>query len=202
MKKLLISIVSILALGGILHAADKATVQPITSYAGKNVAVDVQRVYQGYGLAQESEKKMKKLEQDAEAELKKMAEEINNLGKQYNDLKAKLEDEDTPLKSNAKDKMEKDKNDLEKKIRSKETDLMNRRQELINSFQEERQKIVDARASEVKTEVDKIAKILNVDHVLNSSGGMAILYSKPELDITQKVIDALNTAHPVVPSKK
>ncbi|MDR2677505.1 MAG: OmpH family outer membrane protein [Puniceicoccales bacterium] len=153
------------------------------------LTVDMPKIYNGYGKAERSKEKFQKAVEKAQGELRTMLEDGIKLAKELRDLQEKA---DSPaLSESAREKHRKQIEELTEKIHKKEVEVNEFRQESDRQLSEKREEFVVRHVNEIKDVIRKVAKERGAVVVLNSAG-LEVLYSVPDLDITQEVSVRLN----------
>ncbi|MDR2577074.1 MAG: OmpH family outer membrane protein [Puniceicoccales bacterium] len=153
------------------------------------VTVDIGKVYSKYNRAERSREQFQEAVEKAQGELRGMLEEGVKMAQNLKEMQEKLDNPSLTDASRAR--MRKEIEGLTEDIRRKEVELNTFRQQTDRELMERREEFVTKHIEEIRDTVRKIVKKRSVSLVLNTSG-VEVVYSLPDMDITEKVIDALN----------
>ena len=157
------------------------------SEAKSTYVVDMAKVYDNFYKTKPAQESFQLLAKQAQEEFEKMMQEGKKLFDERETLIKKI---NNPANS------ETIKKDLENQIKTQE-DKINKKGEEINRFRQEkdekleqqRQAILEEHFKEINAGIENLAKQKNTDVILNKA---SVLYSKPEFDITNEVIQVVN----------
>lgn len=130
------------------------------------------------------ERAQSELEQQAEAWRQEISKEYAKIEQLYRDYQARevmLSDESKKQKQDEIVAKENAVRDLQKKRFGPEGELFVKRQALVKPIQE---KVYQA--------VKQLAETRNYDFIITAPDGSTVLYAKPDKDLTQEVIKAVN----------
>lgn len=154
------------------------------------VTVDVAKVYAGYQRAERSKEQFQRAVERAQAEMRTMLDEGVALAKELQDIEERM---DNPaLSETAREKLRKQGEEKADEVRKKEIEVNAFRQQTDRELMERREEFVSKHIEEIRQVAEKIAKKKKVQMAFNVSSG-AILYAASAMDITDDVIDCLNS---------
>lgn len=151
--------------------------------------VDLDRVLRNSEKAQQADREIRNRQELFDAELRPMAEEINQLREERNTLISRLQSPATS-ESGQRDAREQLRN-LEQVLEQKAIDFQNLRNEANQTLQEIRNNRLGAMLDEIRGIVAVIAERKGADLVLNAQEGF-ILFAAPKFDLTDEVLSELN----------
>lgn len=179
MKKVSIILAGIFA-ATMLHAATNIYV------------VNMSEVYSNYYKAKEAAAQIKTSVDATNAELEKMNKERQDLMKKIRDVQTKAQN--PALAEDAKSKIvETEAQPLLVQIRQIEQNMENMRRTTAQKLQENAAGIRKVHMQEISEIIKTVAKEKNADFIVEKS---VCYFSKPEVDITQDVIKAVNATAP------
>ena len=155
--------------------------------AKNTYVVDMAKVYDSFYKTKPAQENFQMLAKQAQDEFEKMMNEGKKLFDEREELIKKI---NNPANSEAvKKDLEKQIAALEEKINKKGEEINRFRQEKDEKLDQQRQAILAEHFKEINAGVENLAKQKNADIIINKAG---LLYSKPEFDITNEVIQVVN----------
>lgn len=163
--------------------------------------VNMAQVFDGYSKVKDDQKSFEVLVGQAQKEEAAKNEEAKRLFDERQTLIGKLNN--PSISPEAKEKLKQDLQEISAKIEAKGAEIIHFRQDQEGKLERQRQAILAERYNEIEAVIRKIVEDTNkgakdakaekekIDVVLNAAGG-AVLYANKELDLTQKVLEALN----------
>ncbi|MDR1456979.1 MAG: OmpH family outer membrane protein [Puniceicoccales bacterium] len=153
------------------------------------LTVDMAKVYNSYGKAEQSREKFQKKVEKVQDEFRTMLGDGIEMAKK---LRERQEKANNPaLSDSAKEKYCKQTEELIEEIRKKEAEVNEFRQARERQLCEEREESVTRHINEIKGFTAEVAKESGAAIVLNSAG-IEVLYYAQCLDVTEKVIARSN----------
>lgn len=155
--------------------------------AKNTYVVDMAKVYDNFYKTKPAQENFQMLTKQAQDEFEKMMNEGKTL---FDEREALIKKINNPANSEAvKEDLKKQITTLEEKINKKGEEINRFRQEKDEKLEQQRQAILSEHFKEINAGVESLAKQKNADIILNKVG---LLYSKPEFDLTDEVIQAVN----------
>ena len=165
MKKALLILVSFLLLS-------------VGSYAQKFAYVDTDYILNNIPEFNQAQDKLDEISKQWQTEIEGIYAEVDKMYRDYQTQEVLLTDEMKKKREEARIAKEKSAKDLQKKRFGPEGDLYGKRQELIQPIQE---KVYDA--------IQQLAANSKYAVIFDSSSDLIMLYSNPNLDKSDKVLD-------------
>ncbi|GAB4269413.1 MAG: hypothetical protein Tsb0018_01420 [Opitutales bacterium] len=185
MKKNIITLLAICGFAFGLHAADKPQLI---------LTADMNELFNNYYKAQDAQDKFQGAVEKAQAEVQDMIQSGMALVQQLQDLQAKATAEH--VSEEKREAYGKEVEEMREKIRQKEVEVNEFRQQTDRTLAQRRQSLINTYISEIQDVVTKIAKDRGADYVINQAGP-ALIYFKPNLDITKEALKELNKDKPI-----
>ncbi|MDR0755661.1 MAG: OmpH family outer membrane protein [Puniceicoccales bacterium] len=151
--------------------------------------VNMAEVYDNFYKGKEARDSFEILTKQAQDEIEKMMQEGRNIIEKIQSLQKKLND--VALDEQAKEKIYAELNTEGENLHKKEVAINQFRQDKDDSLTQKRQAVLTEHFKELNAHIANLAKQKDADFVLNSAG-MGVLYTKPEYDLTQEVIEIAN----------
>ncbi|MDR2778871.1 MAG: OmpH family outer membrane protein [Puniceicoccales bacterium] len=155
----------------------------------KILSVDVQKVFENYENAKVVQAAFSEAVQAADKELKEMGDALTKLQEEIGTLSERTEN--TALLDSVREKSRLEAEEKTEALRVKEGEFIQFRQDLDRKLTERRKKEITEQYKAIECATASVAKIKKADIVLNKIPGT--LYVDDSLDITQLVIDELNS---------
>lgn len=182
MKKVLLSL-AICGLAFSLHAQK----------APNLVTVDVNKALAGYARLQDAQVKFEASVTTAREELEAEGEKLRTAAEAINKLQE--ESENPALNTVKVDEIKKKIEGEIESFRAKEAEFNQLRQRTERTLGERRNNIISLHLDEVKDAIKKVCKDKGATLALNVEGSV-VLYADASFDITNDVLQALNTSAP------
>ncbi|MEO0794912.1 MAG: OmpH family outer membrane protein [Verrucomicrobiota bacterium] len=157
------------------------------------LTVDVAKLYENYWKAAEAEEKFKSSIENAQQEIQTMIQEGMSMTEKLQALQAEANQPAISEERKAEIGQQLQKDILA--IQQKEAEVNQFRQQTDRQLQQRRQAITELHISEIREVVTEVAQSKSADMVLNTQG-LAVVYSKDSMDITDEVIVKLNANKP------
>lgn len=157
------------------------------------MTVDMGMLYNEYWKAQEAQEKFQSSVENAQKEIQTMMQEGQSMAEELQSYQEKLSN--PAISEGSKQEILTQAQETANLIRQKEAEVNNYRQATDRTLQQRRQSIVNLHLSEIREVVNEIAQEKGADIVLNTNG-MAVVFHKDSLDISQEVLAKLNAAKP------
>ena len=155
--------------------------------AKNTYVVDMAKVYDSFYKAKPAQEDFQMLAKQVQDEIEKMMQEGKKL---FDEREALINKINNLANSEAvKKDLEKQISAVQEKINKKGEEINRFRQEKDEKLDQRRQAILTDHFNEINAVIENLAKQKNADVILNKVG---ILYSKPEFDITNEVIQIVN----------
>lgn len=157
---------------------------------GKNLTiavVDMSEVYDKHHETKKLTENFQLLVKQGEEELEKKMQEVKKLFDERDELLKKLNNPATP--DATKKELEQKVTCLDEGIAKKGREINDHRQKIEENLGQRRNATLEKQYNDIVAVVEKEAKKRGFDIVLNKS---SVLYSKPEIDITNEVIEVIN----------
>jgi Skp family chaperone for outer membrane proteins len=171
----------------LLSCAAKVSAAP----SQKILSVNLQKVFENYDEAKASQAAFSESIAVAQEEFKEMYEAATKLQEEIAELNEKAEN--TALLDSAREKFRGEAAGKVDVLRAKEKELFQFRQDINKKLTDRRNKELAEHSKTIEDVIAKIAKEKKADVVLNKFIGT--LYVDESLDITQLVVDRLNSKH-------
>jgi Skp family chaperone for outer membrane proteins len=182
MKKLRKMIIVVAALCLSVYGVDAAAAQKILS-------VDVQKVFENYEDAKTAQAAYGRAISAADKELKELYDSAMKLQEEISALNEKADN--TALLDSVREKFRAEADEKAEALRVKEEEFLQLRQDLSRKFTERRNKEILEQGKAIEDAAAAIAKSKKADVILNKLPGT--LYVEDSMDVTQMVIDKLNS---------
>ncbi|MDD4350541.1 MAG: OmpH family outer membrane protein [Opitutales bacterium] len=157
------------------------------------VTVDVNKALAGYTRLQDAQVKFESSVTTAREELEAEGEKLRTAAEEINKLQ---EESENPALNTAKvDEIKKKIESEIESFRAKEAEFNQLRQRTERTLGERRNNIISLHLDEVKDAIKKVCKDKGATLALNVEGSV-VLYADSSFDITNDVLEALNTSAP------
>ncbi|MDR1255165.1 MAG: OmpH family outer membrane protein [Puniceicoccales bacterium] len=151
--------------------------------------VNMAEVYDNFYKGKEARNSFEILTKQAQDEVEKMMQEGRNIIEKIQSLQEKLNS--VALDERAKEPILTELNAAGENLHKKEIEINQFRQDKDDNLTQKRQAVLSEHFKELNAHIANLAKQKGADFVLNSAG-MGVLYTKPEYDLTQEVIEIAN----------
>lgn len=158
----------------------------------KIFTVNLADVYDHFYKGKEARESFETLAKNAQTEIEKMMEEGRAIIEKIQALQKKLGN--PALDQAAKEKLTTELEAEGDSLRKKEIQINTFRQEKDEKLSQQRQAVLSEHFKEISQQIAELARAKKADFVFNSAG-MGVLYSNPEHDLTQEVIQLVNKGH-------
>ena len=189
MRKVIKLLLPVIAMGALAFNSAQAELTVVT--------VSMQKLLEGYYKSAEATQRLESINQTAETELQEKQSGIRELADQAQAIQEELQN--PMLSEESKSQKQKELTDRVAQIRQKESELQQWYQQTRNNLNQRAQEIQRTLIEEISAVVKEVAlKDRSADIVLDSSGGSfpTVLHASKDLDITEKVLQALNADAP------
>ncbi|GHC08336.1 OmpH family outer membrane protein [Cerasicoccus arenae] len=157
------------------------------------LTVNVAKLYDGYWKAKEAEAKFQSSIENAQQEIQSMITEGMAMTEKLQALQA--ESGSPAISKDRKDEIAQEAQTQIQAIQQKERDVNAFRQKTDRQLQQRRQAITELHLSDIQEVVTEVAEEKGADLVLNTQG-LAVVFSKESMDVTDDVLTKLNAAKP------
>jgi Skp family chaperone for outer membrane proteins len=165
----------------------------------KLYSVNLAEAFEKYYKAKEAREGFEVLVKNAEKETEAMMGEGSQIIDKIQELQKKLDN--AALDETAKGKIKTDLEEQYKLLQKKEKDINEFRGQTDMKLAQKKQMLILEHLEDIKRHVAEIAKQKEADMVLNEAG-TGLVYVKPEYDLTEEVVRAINRGNPKSEGKK
>ncbi len=159
----------------------------------KLYTVNLAEVLEKFYKAKESREGFDILVKNAEKETETMIQEGKPIIEKIQDLQKKVSN--PALEQTAKDKLTTEIEEQYALLQKKEKEINEFREQTDSKLSQKKQALISEHFKEINQQVTEIAKQKGADLVFNSAG-VGVVYAKPEYDLTEEVIRAVNKGNP------
>jgi Skp family chaperone for outer membrane proteins len=161
----------------------------VSAAVQKILSVDIQRVFENYDSAKTAQAAFSEAVAAADKELREMGDALTKLQEEIGTLNERAEN--TALLDSVREKSKQEVEEKTEALRVKEGEFMQFRQDLNKRLAERSNRDITAQGKAIEDATAVVAKANKADIVINKIPGA--LYVDDSLDITQLVIDELNS---------